>query len=316
MAVAVPYRPLSKVGRFHYGMIYLFDKTVRHLLDKHLRELKERLKGRQTPLTIVFTGHSLGAAIAEMSSWYFAKRTGALIQQGRLIVRTVTFGSPSWGNAAAYEDMHKSGALTQEVNLDIDPVWTLFGEESLSGLLNKKPFQMQFCTLSMKFCTLETEVLHSRDYSPEATAHVALLAAFDLTSSLGGLKIQLHVQDMDQVEVASSVPGEPPFSGRVWTRPNYRPTTWLKKLAAMVFRMEDVDMLLLDPGISHFAGYTAALTLMAGLLDEASYGSGVAAPFSDNSATTGHAQNVQMKTAHQKLRTILRRVEADRLAED
>ncbi|KAL8448231.1 hypothetical protein Emag_003999 [Eimeria magna] len=277
MGVAVPYRPLSKVGRFHYGITFLFDKAVRHLMDRQLRQLKDRLAARTTPLTIVFSGHSLGAAIAELSSWYFAKRARALIQQGKLIVRTVVFASPStylrcsqWGDAAAYEDMHKSGALTQEVNLDIDPVCVLFGEESLTGLLNKKPFQMQ-----------------------------------------------LHVEDMDQVEVASSIPGEPPFSGRVWTRPIYRPTPLLKKLAAMVFNLEDVDVLLLDPGLSHVSGYTAALTIMAGLLDEASFGSGVAAPFiSDNSQPTGHALNQQLKAAHKVLQTVLRRVEADRMSEE
>ncbi|KAL8449052.1 hypothetical protein Emed_003404 [Eimeria media] len=270
MGVAVPYRPLSKVGRFHYGMSYLFDRAVRPVMDRHLKQLKHRLAGRTTPLTIVFSGHSLGAAIASLSSWYFAKRARALIQQGKLIVRTVVFGSPSWGDAAAYEDMQKSGVSVQEVNLDIDPICILFGEESLSGLLNKKPFQMQ-----------------------------------------------LHVGDMDQVEVASSVPGEPPFSGRVWTRPSYRPTPLLKKLAAMMFNLEDVDMLLLDPGLSHVNGYTAALTVMAGLLEEASFGSAVAAPFlSGNSQRTGHALNHQMKAAHKVLQTVLRRVEADRMAEE
>ncbi|KAL8427615.1 hypothetical protein Efla_005790 [Eimeria flavescens] len=270
MGVAVPYRPLSRRGRFHYGIVYLFDQAVRPLIEQQLKLLKTRLAGRKRPLVMVFSGHSLGAAIAELSAWYFAKRAKSLLAKGKLVIRGVTFGSPSWGDSRAYEDMQATGVKIQELNMDIDPVGVLFGEEGLTGLMNKKPFQMR-----------------------------------------------IHIEDMDRVEVASSVAGAPPFSGRVWTRASYRPTGLLKRLAAMMFDLEDVDMVLLDPVIAHFTAYTAALTIMAGLLDEASFGSGVAAPFiANNTHIVGQPQLVGLKAAHQMLQAALRRVEADRLAEE
>lgn len=95
MGVAVPYKTLSKRGHFHYGLTYLFDKAVRPLMEKYLERLENQIVGRKTPLVVVFSGHSLGAAIAEMSSWYLAKRTKTLVDKKMLQIRTVAFGSPS-----------------------------------------------------------------------------------------------------------------------------------------------------------------------------------------------------------------------------
>ena len=116
------------------------------------------------------------------------------------------------------------------------------------------------------------------------------------------------------MEVASSLPGAPPFSGRVWTRPSYRPPPLLKRLAAMVFDLEDVDVTLLDPMLAHFTGYTTVLTIMAGLLKEASFGSAVAAPFINIINMVGHPRNAALKAAREEREAILRRVEADRAA--
>ncbi|CDJ30786.1 uncharacterized protein EMH_0007180 [Eimeria mitis] len=195
MGVAVPYKTLSKRGRFHYGLTYLFDKAVRPLMEKHLERLEHQIVGRKTPLVIVFSGHSLGAAIADMAAWYFAKRAKTLVDKNMLQIRTVTFGSPSWGDQVAYDDLLASGVKAQEISMDIDPVSVLFGEEELTKLSHKKPFLMK-----------------------------------------------LYVEDMDKVEVASTVPGAPPFSGRIWTRPIYRPTPILHRLAAMFLDLENVDM--------------------------------------------------------------------------
>lgn len=95
MGVAVPYKALSKRGLFHYGMTYLFDKAVRPLLEQNLRGLERGVAGRETPLLMVFSGHSLGAAVAQLSAWYFAKRAKALVDKGVLQIRTVAFGSPA-----------------------------------------------------------------------------------------------------------------------------------------------------------------------------------------------------------------------------
>ncbi|CDI81349.1 hypothetical protein, conserved [Eimeria praecox] len=143
MGVAVPYRTLSKRGRFHYGLTYLFDKAVRPLMEKYLESLEHQIRGRKTPLVVVFSGHSLGAAIAEMSSWYFAKRAKTLVDKNLLQIRTVAFGSPSWGDKMAYEDLLASGVIAQEINMDIDPVAVLFGEEDLTKLSHRKPFMMK-----------------------------------------------------------------------------------------------------------------------------------------------------------------------------
>ncbi|CDJ51310.1 hypothetical protein, conserved [Eimeria brunetti] len=270
MGVAVPYKTLSKRGHFHYGLTYLFDKAVRPLMEKHLKLLEHQIVGRKTPLVVVFSGHSLGAAIAEMSSWYFAKRAKTLVDKNMLEIRTVAFGSPSWGDKMAYEDFLASGVKSQEINMDIDPVGVLFGEEDLTKLSHKKPFLMK-----------------------------------------------LYVEDMDKVEVASSTPGAPPFSGRIWTRPTYRPTPILRRLAAMFFDLENVDMVLLDPTLAHFVAYTASLTIMAGLLEEASFGSGVAAPLADAVFhLVGHPRNAALKKAYEQLDSVLRRVDADRAAEE
>lgn len=42
--------------------------------------------------------------------------------------------------------MQASGVKAQELNMDIDPVGVLFGEEELTKLSNKKPFLMQVNT--------------------------------------------------------------------------------------------------------------------------------------------------------------------------
>lgn len=269
MGIAVPYKVLSKRGRFHYGIVYLFEKAVRPTVEQELRRLQQRIAGRKTPYVIVFTGHSLGGAIAQLSAWYFAKRAKTLMKKGLVQIRTVAFGCPTWGDTKTYEDLLASGVKPQELNMDIDPVGSLFGEEALTKLSNSKPFL-----------------------------------------------IQLYVEDMDKVEVASSVPGAPPFSGRIWTRPTYRPIPLVKRLAAMMFDLEDVDMMLLDPLRAHYMAYTAAFTIMAGLLEQASFGSGVAAPFVSNiKHFVGHTWNVALKAAHKTMEEVLHRVEADRLTE-
>lgn len=118
------------------------------------------------------------------------------------------------------------------------------------------------------------------------------------------------------MEVASTVPGAPPFSGRIWTRPSYRPTPIFMRLAAMFLDLESVDVALLNPMLSHFVAYTAMLTIMAGLLEEASFGSGAAAPLAETVFhLVGHPRNSVLKKAHEKLDSVLRRVEADRAAE-
>lgn len=48
-----------------------------------------------------------------------------------------------WGDKIAYEDLLASGVKAQEINMDIDPVAVLFGEEELTKLSHKKPFVMK-----------------------------------------------------------------------------------------------------------------------------------------------------------------------------
>lgn len=84
----------------------------------------------------------------------------------------------------------------------------------------------------------------------------------------------------------------------------------------MVLDLEDVDMVLMDPMLAHFTAYTAFLTVMAGLLEKASFGSAVASPFIRGIPNmVGHPRNSALKEAHEALERLLRRVEADRAAE-
>lgn len=95
MGLAVPYKILSKRGRLHYGLTYLFDKAVRPLMEQELNRLEERIVGGETPVVIVFSGHSLGAVMAQLSAWYLAKRAKTLVDRNLLQIRTVAFGCPS-----------------------------------------------------------------------------------------------------------------------------------------------------------------------------------------------------------------------------
>lgn len=55
-----------------------------------------------------------------------------------------------WGDTKSYEDLLASGVKAQELNVDIDPVGSLFGEEDLTKLSNSKPFLIRVSARVLK----------------------------------------------------------------------------------------------------------------------------------------------------------------------
>lgn len=75
-----PYPFLSK-GRLHKGYLFMFEQTVKPYLDGLKKVLLNELKNKskytsETPYAIIFTGHSFGAALAQISSFYFFQNYG------------------------------------------------------------------------------------------------------------------------------------------------------------------------------------------------------------------------------------------------
>ncbi|CDJ39655.1 lipase domain-containing protein, putative [Eimeria tenella] len=89
---------------------------------------------------------------------------------------------------------------------------------------------------------------------------------------------RIMLDDLKQVVVASTSPLEPDFDGRLWTRTDLHAGSFLKRTFGAFASMKNVDSVFLNPVLTHFLSYTAVLTIMADLVPEADFGSGLAAP--------------------------------------
>ncbi|XP_026192184.1 uncharacterized protein LOC34623907 [Cyclospora cayetanensis] len=222
----------SKQARIHSGFLFLFKRAAKKIIDEDIEEVTEKINATGRRQVVLFTGHSLGSAVAQITAWYYAVKARALVQSRLLQIRCVTFGSPAWGNETAYEEFVASGVLAHDIATSVDPVTTLNGEPGLGhGLQWRKPY-------------------HYR----------------------------IMLEDMKKVVVASANPVDPDFSGQLWIRKEFHPGNFLKRTFGALVNMNDVDSVFLNPMLTHFLSYTATLTIMADLVPEADYGSGLAAP--------------------------------------
>lgn len=86
---------LTDEGKIHEGFSVLFREAIKSALDEDISELRDILEKRHERHVILFTGHSLGGALSQISSLYYAKHTADLIEQDLLQIRAVTFGTPA-----------------------------------------------------------------------------------------------------------------------------------------------------------------------------------------------------------------------------
>lgn len=85
----------SGKGRIHSGFLFLFRKAAEKMIADDIREVSEKVKATGRREVVLFTGHSLGGAVAQIAAWYYAVKCKNLIQKGLLQIRCVTFGTPA-----------------------------------------------------------------------------------------------------------------------------------------------------------------------------------------------------------------------------
>ncbi|SOV19023.1 lipase, putative [Plasmodium sp. gorilla clade G2] len=134
-----PYPFLSK-GRLHKGYLFIFEKAVKPYLDGLkkvlLNELKDKSKyTSETPYAIVFSGHSFGAAMAQISSFYFSKIMD-LKNRTNLKVYAITFGLPTYHDSTFYEDFRNSGIIVNNINVNHDPVRVIMAVPGINDFVN------------------------------------------------------------------------------------------------------------------------------------------------------------------------------------
>lgn len=85
----------SGEGKVHSGFLFAFKHIFKAMLEDDLREVKEKSKATGKRQVLLFTGHSLGGAVAQIAAWYLANKARSLLDAGLLQVRCVTFGAPA-----------------------------------------------------------------------------------------------------------------------------------------------------------------------------------------------------------------------------
>lgn len=104
--------------------------------------------------------------------------------------------------------------------------------------------------------------------------------------------LQIMLDDLERVVVASTNPREPNFFGRLWTRTDLHAGNFLKRTFGALASMSHVDSVFLNPVLTHFLSYTAVLTIMADLVPEADFGSALAAPLLTDPPSSYGAHNL------------------------
>ncbi|KAL8442998.1 hypothetical protein Emed_006992 [Eimeria media] len=97
MSESVPEPELSPSGegRVHAGFLFLFREAAKQVVADDIKEVAEKIGATGKRHVVLFTGHSLGGAVAQIAAWYYATKTTELIQAGLLQLRCVTFGAPA-----------------------------------------------------------------------------------------------------------------------------------------------------------------------------------------------------------------------------
>lgn len=254
----------SGEGKIHSGFLFLFRKATKDMMDEDIKEVAQKIQVTGKRQVVLFTGHSLGGAVAQISAWYYARKCSDLLQSGLLQIRCVTFGAPAWGNEAAYKELMSIGVLTHDIAFNMDPVTTLNGEPAIGhGLQWRKPF-------------------HYR----------------------------IMLEDMAKVVVASASPLEPDFYGQLWTRKEFHARNFLKRTFGALANMKNVDSVFLNPVLTHVLAYSSVLTIMADLVPEAGFGSGLAAPLIPDQPLTYacHTVSNALIKAETRMKLILHRI--------
>ncbi|CDJ36629.1 uncharacterized protein EMH_0092190 [Eimeria mitis] len=131
----------SADAKVHSGFLFAFKRIFKEMLNDDLKEVAAKAEATQKRQVVLFTGHSLGGAVAQIAAWYYANQARSLLDAGLLQIRCVTFGTPAWGSEAAYKEFMNTGVLIHDIATSMDPVTTLNGEPALGhGLQWRKPF--------------------------------------------------------------------------------------------------------------------------------------------------------------------------------
>ncbi|KAL8433732.1 hypothetical protein ACSSS7_003670 [Eimeria intestinalis] len=270
----------SGKGRIHAGFLFLFQQAAKQMVADDVKEVAQKIAATGKRHVVLFTGHSLGGAVAQIAAWYYATKARELMRRGLLQLRCVTFGAPAWGNEIAYDEFMSTGTIIHDVATNMDPVTTLNGEPSFGHDLQwRKPFHIR------RLCVLSDNM---KVYA----------------------SIQIPMEDMATVVVASSSPREPDFFGELWTRKELHTGSFFRRTFGALANMQNVDSVFLNPVLTHFLSYSAVLTIMADLVPEAGYGSGLAAPLLRDPPLlyASHQVNAALIEAQTRLRWVLHRI--------
>ncbi|KAL8451927.1 hypothetical protein Emag_002579 [Eimeria magna] len=254
----------SGQGRIHAGFLFLFQQAAKQFVADDIKEVAEKIAASGKRHVVLFTGHSLGGAVAQIAAWYYATKARDLMRMGLLQLRCVTFGAPAWGNEIAYNEFMSTGTIIHDVATNMDPVTTLNGEPSFGHDIQwRKPFHFR-----------------------------------------------IPMEDLATVVVASSSPKEPDFFGELWTRKELHTGSFFRRTFGALANMQNVDSVFLNPVLTHFLSYSAVLTIMADLVPEAGYGSGLAAPLLRDPPLlyASHQVNDALMEAQTRLRWVLHRI--------
>ncbi|EAA19503.1 Streptococcus pyogenes AMV156, partial [Plasmodium yoelii yoelii] len=152
-----PYPFLTK-GKVHKAYLYIFKKAVKpylHILKKKiLNEIKNTKSkySKENPYVIIFTGHSFGASMANMSSLYLEnilREQGVKTKVNNNIddignddndhnsvyikIYSITFGMPIFYDDKYYEDFEKSAVISNNINVNYDPIPVTMAIPILNG---------------------------------------------------------------------------------------------------------------------------------------------------------------------------------------
>lgn len=81
--------------KLHSGFLFAFESIFKDMLKDDLQEVARKAEATRKRQVVLFTGHSLGGAVAQIAAWYYANQTRSLLDAGLLQIRCVTFGAPA-----------------------------------------------------------------------------------------------------------------------------------------------------------------------------------------------------------------------------
>ncbi|KAL8426023.1 hypothetical protein Efla_001941 [Eimeria flavescens] len=103
---------------------------------KNVEGLSRRfhLRTAAEPFTVVFSGLSVGGAMAGIAAIYFVRQMRKKRVSKHLRVMCVAFGAPSWGSPQMYAAFDELGIIWNEIWTSHDPIPELLAGEDITGL--------------------------------------------------------------------------------------------------------------------------------------------------------------------------------------